>query len=447
MSIGSSFQTIERTVTCCARAIQQRLWWLKKTILSIVLLMFSLASCGVSNDEKIATVKMSGWQSSPTEQQQLVRVLRDFEREHPHIRVKYEAIADRYMDIIKTRIIGDAAPDVVYLDALEAPLLIKNQVLEPLDRYIKPEFDLGDFQPALLDAFRDRDRIYGIPKDFSTLALFYNNQDFRTANLTKPPTTWTELATYAQRLTVDRDRDGRIDRYGLGIAPELARQYFILKAFGGQLSDRQGCASFATERSERGLQLIIDRSRPPKSGAQPSAVGASSGNDMFASGKAAMVIEGPWLIPFIKDNFPQLDFATAEVPTIGGKKGTMTYTVAYAMSKKSRHKLAAWQLIAYLTGKQGMKSWAQGGLVLPSRKSVLAELNYARNPLYAAFVKGADYGDVWQTDERLPQIAINFNNQFVSALLGDRSLKSALQQAQTTANREIADSTGLPCTR
>jgi multiple sugar transport system substrate-binding protein len=158
-----------------------------------------------------------------------------------------------------------------------------------------------------------------------------------------------------------------------------------------------------------------------------------------------MVIEGPWTIPFIKDNFPQLDFGTAEVPTIGGKKGTMIYTVAYAMSKKSAHKQAAWELIAYLTGKKGMKAWAQGGLVLPSRKSVLAELNYDRHPLYAAFIKGSTYGNVWQADENLPIVNTNFNNQFISALLGEQSLHVALQKAQTTANREIEARTGLEC--
>jgi multiple sugar transport system substrate-binding protein len=414
-------------------------------MLRLLMLISSVTSCQSGNAEKIVTVKLSGWQSSPTEQQQLVRVLQEFEAEHPQIRVKYESIADRYMDILKTRIVGDAAPDVFYLDAFEAPLLIKNQVLEPLDRYITPEFDSQDFQPALLDAFRDRGRLYGIPKDFSTLALFYNKTYFRSANLTQPPLTWTELLADSQQLTLDRDGDGRIDRYGLGIAPELARQYFMLTAFGGKLIDRDGCASFATVASLRGLSLITSQYLQAKSATQPSTVGASSGTEMFAQGKAAMVIEGPWLIPFIQDNFPQLEYGTAEVPTIGSKKGTMIYTVAYAISKKSPRKLAAWELISYLTGKKGMKSWSQGGLVLPSRKSVLAELHYDRHPLYSAFVKGADYGNVWQTDENLPIVKTNFNNQFVSALLGEQSLSSAMQIAQTTANREIENSTGLQC--
>ncbi|HBE51177.1 MAG TPA: ABC transporter substrate-binding protein, partial [Cyanobacteria bacterium UBA11369] len=107
------------------------------------------------------------------------------------------------------------------------------------------------------------------------------------------------------------------------------------------------------------------------------------------------------------------------------------------MNKKAKHKQAAWELISYLTGKEGMKAWAREGLVLPSRKSVLADLGYANNPLYAPFVTGAAYATIWQAGENLPTILTHFNNQFISALIGEQSLKDAMLKAQTTANKEI----------
>lgn len=137
------------------------------------MLLVIITSIGCSNhdrDEGI-TITLAGWQSNPNEEQLLKQVLQNFVNKHPGIKVKYEVISDQYMDIIKTRLIGDAAPDVFYLDAFEAPLLMKNDVLEPLDGYIKPEFDLDDFQPNLLNAFRDGGKTYGLPKDFSTLAF------------------------------------------------------------------------------------------------------------------------------------------------------------------------------------------------------------------------------------------------------------------------------------
>jgi multiple sugar transport system substrate-binding protein len=137
--------------------------------------------------------------------------------------------------------------------------------------------------------------------------------------------------------------------------------------------------------------VIIDQYRKDKSAAQPSDVGTTSGSEIFGQNKAAMVIEGAWLIPYLKQTFPNTEYATSEVPTVAGKKGTMAYTVAYVMNKQSKHKQEAWQLISYLTGKEGMKAWTSTGIALPTRKSVTAALGYDRNPIYSSFIAGADY--------------------------------------------------------
>jgi len=75
----------------------------------------------------------------------------------------------------------------------------------------------------------------------------------------------------------------------------------------------------------KGLQLIIDQYRKDKSSAQPSDVGTTSGSEIFGQGKAAMVIEGPWLIPYLKQTFPNIEYA-AEVPTVTGKRNNGLYS-------------------------------------------------------------------------------------------------------------------------
>ncbi len=413
---------------------------MKKTLsfwVLLLLVIITLTSCSSPDTKGVTTVTLSGWQSSPSEKQLLEQVLNTFESQHPNIKVKHEVINDQYMDVIKTRLIGDAAPDIFYLDSFEAPLLMKYGVLEPLNSYINKQFDLEDFQPSLLKAFQVGNQTYGLPKDFSTLALFYNKKAFKEAGIRKAPKTWEELRKSSKKLTLDKNRDRRIEQYGLGISPELSRLYFMMTAFGGSLTDQKGNAAFATSSSLKGLQLIIDQYRKDKSSAQPSDVGASDGSAMFGQGKAAMVIEGSWAIPYLKDTFPNLEFATAEVPTVDSKKGTMAYTVAYVMNKKTKHKDAAWQVMSYLTGKEGMKAWAKEGLVLPARKSVLTELGYANNPLYAPFVNGSAYATIWQAGDNLPTILLHFNNQFISALIGEQSLQNAMLKAQQSANKEI----------
>jgi multiple sugar transport system substrate-binding protein len=382
-------------------------------------------------------IKLSGWGSDPTEQKLLKQVLKDFETQHPGIRVKYEVISDQYMDVIKTRLIGEAAPDVFYLDALEAPFLMSQNVLEPLDAYINSEFDLPDFEETLINSFKYDNHIYGLPKDYSTLTLFYNKQAFATSGLTSPPTTWDELLTYSKQLTVDKNQDGRIDQYGYGVIPELARQAYKIKAFGGQLVDENGYAAFASEAGLQGLQLVVDQYQKDRTSAQKSDVGTNSGSEMFGQSKVAMVIEGNWAIPYLKETFPQLDFATAEVPTINDKKGTMVFTVAYVMNKQSQHKAEAWELISYLTGKEGMEKWTATGFALPTRQSVAQKLGYEQDPLRSAFLAGVEYAMPWQAGKHPAAIMNNFDNQFVSALLGQQPLKQAMQRAQAEANKLI----------
>ncbi|MEA5507607.1 ABC transporter substrate-binding protein [Halotia wernerae UHCC 0503] len=377
------------------------------------------------------TIKLSGWGGSPVEQKLLKQVLQDFEAQNPTIKVKYEVISDQYMDVIKTRLVGEAAPDVFYLDALEAPFLMSQNVLEPLDAYITPKFDLADFEPTLLSSFKYQNQIYGLPKDYSTLALFYNQTAFAAAGLSNPPTTWDELRNYSQQLT------GKLNKYGFGVSPELARQAYKITAFGGQVVDQNGNAVFASPAALQGLQLVIDQYQKDRTSAQKSDVGTNSGSEMFGQSKVAMVIEGNWAIPYLQETFPKLKFATAEIPIINNKKGTMVFTVAYVMNKQSQHKAAAWELISYLTGKAGMQKWTGTGFALPTRKSVAQKLGYDQDPLRSPLVAGIDYATPWQVGKYPAAIVNNFDNQFVSALLGQQPLQQAMQRAQKAANQQI----------
>jgi multiple sugar transport system substrate-binding protein len=416
--------------------------WLNVIVLAI-LITFFLIGCGnfvlapASDSQIPVSIRLGGWGASPAEQKLLRQVLQDFETQYPDIKVKHEIIADQYMDVIKTRLIGEAAPDVFYLDISEAPFLMSQNVLEPLDSYITPEFTLSDFATLFLESFRYQQQLYGLPKDYSTLALFYNKKAFAAAGLLSPPSTWEQLLTYAKQLTIDNNQDGRIDQYGCGVLPELARQVYKIEAFGGQLIDSNGQATFATEAGLKGLQLLVDQYRIDRSSALPSDLGTNSLDEMFGRGKVAMIITGNWTIPYLNETFPGLEFGVAEVPRINNKPGTMLFTVAYVMNKQTKHKAEAWQLISYLTGKEGMEKWTSTGFALPTRQSVLAALGYDRDPLRAPLIAGINYATPWQGGTNLSIVANNFNNQMLSTMLGEQPLKQAMIRAQENANRQI----------
>ncbi|WP_368505573.1 extracellular solute-binding protein [Alkalihalophilus sp. As8PL] len=414
--------------------------WFMTMGISTVLLGSVLAGCGNnggestsgenSNDGEVTQITLTGWQSSPQEQKYLDQTIALFEEQNPDIEVTISTIPDSYMDVLRTRLIGGDGPDVFYLDAFEAPGLIETGVVEPLDEYISEDFDLNDFEQPLLDAFRGNDdTIYGLPKDTSTLALFYNKDLLEEAGFDAPPATWEELEEMAEALTTD-------STYGYGVVPDLARLMFIAESNGGQVvTDNQ--ASFGDSAVVEALQPVVDMRNEAGTAAEPSEVGSDNGGEMFALGRAAMIMEGNWTIPFLDENFPDVNYGVAEIPTINGEQGTMAFTVSYVMNAASDKKEASWRLIEFLTGKEGMEAWTASGLTLPTRASVAETLDYTDDEIYGPFVAGTSYATVWSDDTNLPIINNNFGNQFISAFLGQRDLGEALEEAEDVANREI----------
>ncbi|PLT28600.1 ABC transporter substrate-binding protein [Peribacillus deserti] len=383
---------------------------------------------GSKDGSKKVEVSLAGWGGNPTEEKLLKQTLSDFEAKHPNIDVKLEIITEQYMDVMKTRLIGGKGPDVFYLDAFEAPGLIETGVIEPLDEYVKKDFDVEDFEKPLLESFQVDGKTYGFPKDYSTLALFYNKKMLQDAGV-EVPKTWDEFREAAKKLTKDKV-------YGYGVAPELARMFWLAQSKGGDVV-KDGKANFATKEVEEAIKPIIDMHNVDKSAVEPKEVGVTWGGEIFGQQKAAMVIEGNWAIPYLKDTFPDVDYGTAEIPAVGDKKSTMAYTVAYVMNAASEKKEAAWELLSYLTGKEGMETWTSKGYALPTRKSVAEKLGYDKDELRGPLVAGAPYATVWAEGSNLPIIVNNFNNQFMSAFLGKTPLDKALKEAQKQANSEI----------
>ncbi|WP_411333875.1 ABC transporter substrate-binding protein [Metabacillus indicus] len=408
--------------------------WMAGLGIASMLMAGVLSGCSSDGASKEGTdgekteVTLAGWGGNPTEEKLLKQTIADFEEKHPNIDVKIEVITEQYMDVIKTRLIGGEGPDVFYLDAFEAPALIETGVIEPLDEYVTEDFDVEDFEKPLLEAFIADDKTYGFPKDYSTLALFYNKKMLADAGV-EVPQTWDEFREAAKKLT----KDGQ---YGFGVAPELARQFWVAESLGGDVV-KDGQANFASDEVAEALKPVIDMHNVDKSAVEPKEVGATWGGEVFGQQKAAMVIEGNWAIPFLADTFPDVEYGTAELPSINGEKSTMAYSVAYVMNAASEKKEASWELLSYLTGKEGMETWTSKGYALPTRKSVAEKLGYDQDELRGPLVAGASYATVWSEGSNLPIIMNNFNNQFLSAFLGDRPLEEALKEAEKQANSEI----------
>ncbi len=87
----------------------------------------------------------------------------------------------------------------------------------------------------------------------------------------------------------------------------------------------------------------------------------------------------------------------------------MVFTVAYVMNNQAQHKAESWELISYLTGKEGMQKWTGTGFALRTRKSVAKILGYNQDLLRSPLVAGVNYATPWQVGKYSSALVNNFD--------------------------------------
>jgi len=377
-------------------------------------------------------VRLGGWPSSPTEEKALQEAVDKFNEMHKgEIKIVYEPIPGDYRVKLTAMLSAGTAPDIFYLDVNWAEEFFSKGIIQPLDLYIKKHgLDLEDFYPSLLNAFKYKGRIYGIAKDFSTLALFYNKKMFDEAGLKYPDATWTwdDLLEAAKKLTRDLDGDGKIDVWGLALYPNAFNRVipFIFQA-GGKIVNEDLSTSLGEPEAIEGIKFYFDLHNKYKVAVSPQDVGAGWLGDAFGKEKVAMVMSGPWMLGFLRDNFPNVDYGVAELPKYK-ERATMIYTVCYAIPKTCKHKDEAFIALKYLVS-EGMKIFTERLGVLPSRKSLAEkELN---DPIKGAFYKGVAYGIPWKvpTPSGISSKLIDeINTRFLKIWNGEMSVEDAVKE-------------------
>ncbi|HYE36410.1 ABC transporter substrate-binding protein [Methylocaldum sp.] len=361
--------------------------------LIVLLLALSLFGCDQQDSDSL---RLTGWISSPVEETLTRSFIDTFERRHPGLPVHYEPITANYMDKLLLMLATGTAPDVVMLEAFWIPLLVDYDVLLPLDDFVAqdPGFFPEDFEPALLDAFRFNGKLYGLPKDYSTLVLYFNPAMFAKAGLAGAPRTWDEFAEYARRLTRDTDGDGIVDQYGYCHAEAFEYSLPFVWQNRGEYFDAQGRAAFDEPAFVKALSFL-QRMKTDGVAVMPSDVGAAWNMDAFGRGRVAMAISGLWAANFMKETYARTPYRVAPLPA-GKQAASIAFVAGYAIPKATRHPDKAWQVLRYLTGPEGGRIWEKSGIGLPARRSVTRDLELERDPLKRVFLRSLDHARVWQ---------------------------------------------------
>jgi len=275
------------------------------------------------------------------------------------------------------------------MDIFQFPFFAQQGVMLPLDDLMaKSGVKKEDFIESLINAFTYEGKVYGIPKDFNTLALFYNKKMFDEAGLDYPTDDWTwdDLRAAAEALSKPDE-----NIYGFGVPPDPGRFPIFVFQNGGHIMTEDFSDTLLDSPEAIEAAEFYTSFRKDGIGAIPSDVGVDWQGTGFGQGSLAMVLEGGWLVPYLKNQFPDLEFSAVTPPAGPKGEGNLVFTVAYVISKKCKNPEAAWKVIEYLTGLENQTKVLHSGFALPTRKALLDDPYLKENEVAATIFRGAEF--------------------------------------------------------
>ncbi|MBN8617582.1 MAG: ABC transporter substrate-binding protein [Anaerolineae bacterium] len=361
--------------------------------LALVLVVILSVSGLVAAQDPVVLRVWTG-SSSPAENAFKEAQFAAFEEANPNIDLEV-LISPDYGTQIQAAFASGNYPEVFTVGQFDFPSYVDSELIAPAGDNIT---DQSDIYPSLLAAFTSEDgTVYCPPKDFSTLAVFYNTDYFEQAGLEAPTADWTwdDMKAAAQAIT-DADikaADGS-DVVGFSAGADRNRWLAFFWANGGRLFNDAGEVVFDSPEAIASLEYYSSFVSEGI-GALPSNLGGSGWNgEAFGRGLAAMTVEGNWAIGYLQNDFPDTNWGVAEIPVApNGDKGTLTFTECWGVSSQAGDKAeAAWALVNYLTGPEGAaQNGEQGFGPMPARVSAINTWIEKQGDVATPFVAGADY--------------------------------------------------------
>jgi multiple sugar transport system substrate-binding protein len=355
---------------------------------------------------------------------------------------QYIAQSDEYLPKVIAAIKSGTYPTVlVDQNPSDLPLLEQSGKLEPLNG------DLTALTNALYPGIKAslfyRGEQLGMAlAEEGDIALFYNKTDFAQAGITTPPTTWTELAADAVKLT-----DPAAKRWGFyvptGDAEWISYDWEpVLWGDGGTLlNSQQTKATFDSAAGIAALSTWVNLVRTEK--AAPTANFETGGNydapTAFTSNAVAMITDGPWLEGDIPSS---LNYGVAPYPS--GTKGPSTgigILVTALFKTTTPAEQAGVQFIKFLAGPKEAAYLAETSGGLPSSPAQLAQPLLKQDEAkkwYTVFSSEEKYGQVRPITPAYTAVSTALWTEINAAIAGKVTPSQALATAAKEADQALA---------
>jgi len=327
-----------------------------------------------------------------------------FEKSHPNISVTVVQIPyPNYQEKLQAEFTSGTGPDIFWVNTPWLSTWIKDGLMMNLAPDIaKAHINMSQYIPSLVSLHTYNGAIYGLPKDWDTIAVYYNENYFAQHHIAVP-TSWSWNTTNGgtflkvlQEATIDSNGNNatspkfnpsKVVTYGAqmdnamqtGWGSFLAEDgvYTIPKAFASSVS-------FNTPKADQVFQFIrnlmykwhvmIPGAELGSNATDPS----SENNALFAAGKIAMQIGGDWETTGTYADVGS-KFKIGVIPLPAGPDGTWSVFngLIDAINPHTPHFQQAWELEQWLGSEASEKIMGEGGYIWPAIPSL--------DPLFAAY--------------------------------------------------------------
>ncbi len=421
---------------------------MKKFLFVLMVASLVLAACGGAKAPAASAgpveISMMMW-GDPAELDVWNQIVADFHTANPNITVKVEVSDwDSYWTKLKTLLSASTPPDVF---AMDAPLYLDYQsrgVLLNLQPYLDKNPDmLKGLYPQTLEAYKTADGLYGLPRDFQTVVLFYNKDMFDAAGVAYPTADWTydDLRTAAKSLT-KVGADGKVSQYGFYADPwdmELIWSEGIW-ANGGDVINADHTKTLIGEpNAMKAWQLFHDMMFVDKSWPDTNVAG-EYGGDPFLAGVAAMTTIGHWAVP----GYAEAGFKWDVAPMPKGSAGAATSvnSAGFVVGKDSKHPDEAFTFLKFVLSEAGQTRLAQLGFACPVLKSVAesdAFLKQSTNINEQVFLDSLAFAHMKPVFKGYDEWASTVGDGMATIWTGETELEPTLTEVVTSADEVLAN--------
>jgi len=398
----------------------------------LLLVALVLAGCSSSQDAHTLTFWTIG-----REGEAVVKLLPEFEREHPGIRVKVQQmpLTAAHQKLL-TAFAGNSTPDLSQLGNTWLPEFVALRALEPLQQrvaastVVKP----ADYFDHIWSTNVIDGGLYGVPWYVDTRLLFYRRDLLKAAGFDAPPRDWAQWRAMLAALS-------HPDRGTFGILLPT-NEYEQLMSLALQqpesmLRDGGRYGNFRSAGFKRALAFYVDTFRLHQA---PAITAVEAGNpwEEFGRGVYTFYFSGPWNIGEFRQRLPEdreNEWATAPLPGPDGAGSGAAGGSSLVVFRRSTHKDEAWALIEYLSRPDVQQRFYDLLGDMPARRSAWDGGSLRTDPKVQAFREQLEHVKATPPVPEWEQIANEMQLVAAQAVAGELTIDEAAAEIDRRADR------------